>query len=389
MNYSRLLVVGSLFGAVLPVLAQVPNETPSRPQADPALPLPFRAPQEPRNHISVGLGISGGFTAEFFGVGRVAAPTLPPINTPGQVYGYTDGFVQPDSTYSATADPAVTDTTFFGYQDASQRSVDGNGDNILSYHVYGADFAQDIGSEKAAAGHSWELKYERDIGRVGKARWGLQGGFSFNGSDASRSETLTGDLRTVRDIYNFGSNAIPQGADGAGYGNGVFVRPAPTTENPTPVINLAPIAPVARDDSQVTPDAAIVNGTYELSAAFYHFRLGPSVVIPIGQRFGVIASAGVAATVASSRFSSRQELVDDEENTLSTSDESASESDVAVGAYAETQAIFRVNRGVSIYTGVNYVGTSSSFETRIDDEKYANIDVSSNVSVSAGFRFSF
>src|SRR5690606_30126271 len=110
-----------------------------------------------------------------FGVGKMAPPTLPDINQPGTLYSYSDGFVSPDSEWNPDAEVPVTDTSNFSYNYANQRAVDGNGDNVLHYHVYGSGTAQDIGGEDTGTGLTWELKYERDLGRIGRARWGLFG----------------------------------------------------------------------------------------------------------------------------------------------------------------------------------------------------------------------
>lgn len=376
--------------AVIPAVGQMADTPPQAPgPSEPMLPLPFRAPQEPRNHVSIGVGFTGGINATFHGVGRVPPPALPGIDEAGAKFIYRDGFVEPDDLYKPDADPAFTDTAYWAYDSLDQIGVVG-GDNVVFFHEYGSAILTDLdGTSKAGTSHTWELKFERELGRIGRARWGFLGGFSIGGSDVNRSETLTGDLLVVRDTYNFGSRPVPKDEDDTGpWQSPNNQRPSSTATDPNPELRFAPLTPSNRENI-IRADEAIVVGNYELSAAFYHFRVGPTVILPIGQKFGLTASAGVAATVASSRFTANETLLDDEANALVTFSGSNSERDIAVGAYAESQVFYRINRGLSIYTGLNYVGTSANFETRIDDEKYANLDMSSSFSMTAGFRFSF
>ncbi len=95
-----------------------------------------------------------------------------------------------------------------------------------------------------------------------------------------------------------------------------------------------------------TPTAAPITGNHNLDASLFDLRLGPSVNIPLGRRFSVQGSGGLALGVVDSHFTFT-------DSSLGVSG-SGTHTGVLPGGYAELGFAYRVSRTASIYTGAQF-----------------------------------
>src|SRR5688572_28004761 len=195
-----------------------------------------------KNRVSVSYRAGWNIKGTFSGIGGSARQNDPGPPVGGVNHEYDDGYVRVDSTNSGL------DLTWnWGFDSPSQI----NGDNLemRSSHVLEGKSSQDEFQ------HGFEVTFGRELGAIGKARWGAEGAFNYLyvGLKDRGSQSMT--LVTTVDTYAL-EGVDPFNPPGSQTPNrGTFTGPAP----------LIPDAPASRRE-EVTPGGAMASGERQLNA---------------------------------------------------------------------------------------------------------------------------
>ncbi|MCU0771649.1 MAG: hypothetical protein MUE94_07770 [Verrucomicrobia bacterium] len=178
-----------------------------------------------------------------------------------------------------------------------------------------------------------ELKYGRVLGKLGKNKpWGLEGSLSYLNLSIKDSSPMA-SVQRVTDRYDTGLPLLPQ-----------YVNPPyqGTFNGPGPLLDDLPTRSV---------ETAGLSGWNELSGSLLALRLGPFLEIPLSSRFVSQFGLGLSLLYADTEYSYEETATFSDGSTLTDSD-SASSSDVLVGAYVEGQVGYRLTENWSLFGGV-------------------------------------
>src|SRR5207248_429813 len=126
-------------------------------------------------------------------------------------------------------------TWYWGYVDASQ--VPGDGFLYLSRSSSAADLTSSSKSDDPQ--HGFEFTYNRDLGTLGRGKWGLEGALNFMSVGINNHQILHGTVTTQTDAFSTLGHTIP-GPDPA---QGGYFQPnaPPGPMNQAVVISDMPI----------------------------------------------------------------------------------------------------------------------------------------------------
>jgi hypothetical protein len=299
----RAIALGGVFSALrLSVLAQDDN-------------------QSDWNHFGVDFRMGFNIQAKFMNAGVVAAPAAPAAG-PAVNRGYSDGFVNVDSSGNAGSR-----TWNWGYQHASQVS----GDTLLMHATSVTSGAGDSRNDDPNLG--FEVNYVRDLGHESWGRWGIKAAFGYTDINLGVGDPLRANAQLITDTYQL-YGVTPPLAPYAGSFSG-----------PGTVIGSSPTR-------SIVPGAATITGNRSLDASLYDFRLGPAVSLDITRRLSVELGGGLAFGVVDGTFAFN-ETTTTASGAISSSG-SASRTGCLVGAYAEAGLAYRVCRAVSLFGGAQF-----------------------------------
>lgn len=291
--------------------------------------------------------------------------SAPPLSTPPT---YDDGYVRPDISGSADGK-----TWYWGYQEASQVA----GDSLNLHIATGSPFTgvtEDLSGDIQAG---FELVYGRALGFFNlsakrQAAWGVLGGFGSTDINIDGQTSLSGTASRREDHFSLGG-IVPPVAPYSG-----------TYTGPGPLIGLTPTGSSTQDVSLTTSQYA------RIDAMALAFKLGPFVELPLGRRFSVNISAGVAVadvlttfefsettTLAASDFGGpppvRQGRVDD--------------SEWLIGYFANATLSYSLNYTVTVFAGVQYESLGDT--TVAVGGKEATLKLGQVMEAQLGIRASF
>jgi hypothetical protein len=263
----------------------------------------------PKSTLSIGdrLFLRGPKTT-FSGQGAVPAIAYPADGTtPNIQRTYNDGYVEPDGRVilvtdgvgSGTTTPAASDgrTNTWGYDNNSQ--VLPNGD--IAFHSYSANVTDTTSHEENGTSTAGlELILDRDMGKIGKhLKWSLTAGLSLADIRSNISAVVPGTLYSLTDTYDlFGQ--IPPPA--------VYNSPATVASSSGTVADTSTLignVPVGRTSGY---SATTVTNRYFTNGAYYTFRVGPTVTLPMGKHWNFNVSAGPALIFAGAEMNVLEDL---------------------------------------------------------------------------------
>jgi hypothetical protein len=266
----------------------------------------------PKSTLSIGdrLFLRGPKTT-FSGQGFVPAIAYPGVDSSVQVPNiqrtYNDGYVDPDGRTvvvtdgvgSGTSAPAASDgrTNTWGYQNNDQ--ILNNGD--IAFHSYSAEITDTTSHEENGQSTAGiELILDRDMGKLGKhLKWSITAGMSLADIRSNIYASVPATLNTVTDTYDlFGQ--IPPPA--------VYNSPSTTQSGSGSAADqtiLIGNVPLGRTDSN---SETTVTNRYYTQGAYYTFRVGPTVTLPMGKHWNLNFSAGPALIFAGSEMSVLEDL---------------------------------------------------------------------------------
>lgn len=358
---------------------------------------------EPKSTVTFGFRYLSGAKTSFSGRGSIPSP-----EDPGQAAGanlsrvYHDGGVQPDArtvgrldssgnpiidpqTQSPVFDPIAPDgkTNTWNYTDASQLSLPG----FVRFNSYSAEVVDAATREKKGTSNAgMDIAMSRDMGKLFGSRiaWNLTAGMSINDLSNQMSDSVRATLTTMSDYYSlFGATPpdAPYSAPSSVTTNILDASGNPVTGDDgsiatvtTDTTILLGNEPVARATTTVTDDSSVTNH-WKLKGAYYTFRAGPTIWIPIGSRFKASLSAGAAVIYSGTNYTVTQTF----QPALGAEISDTNSSDaykVLPGYFADASVQFDLTERAGFYAGAvfqsagsytqNVETTTAHYSTKID-----------------------
>lgn len=280
---------------------------------------------------------------------------------------YDDGYVAKDSSGNAGGK-----TWNWGYDNASQ-IVGGN----FEFHSATSprDNTTDEFSDSPHPGV--ELGYARELGRlkVGRntaLRWGAAAWFGTSDVNLNFRNNVSGTVTRNLDRYAIGA-ILPPGAPYYG-----------SYDGPGPMIGGTPVS----SGTDTLPLTSHFDA--KIDGLVYGGRLGPYAELPLGKRFTLQGSAGLAIMATDFELSYTESFtINGGAATTPPPTRRASESsgEIMVGFYGNLAVAYQFSEALSFYVGGQYqhLGeTSASAGT-----KTATIDLGNTMEVIAGIKFEF
>ena len=369
---------------------------------------------EPKSTLVFGLRYVSGAKLSFgASQGRIASRNAPgELGATGLTRIYQDGAVQPDSRTIARVDgqgapvinpdtgfqyfdPIVPDgkTNTWNYIDLGQRQREG----FVAFRDYSAEIVDPTSrSEDSGATIGFDLTAHRDMGKLfgGKVAWNLTLGVSLNDISADVSSLVRARLDTLTDFYRFyppagGSLSDPPYSapssvtetvlDAAG--NAVLTIDGTTEVRVTDTTVLLDGQPAQRVNNATITEAHVQN-RWKLKGAYYTFRAGPTVWIPITTRLRASLSAGAALVYAGTSYTVTETLFPDVGAEI-TETETSDETKLLPGWYADASLQFDLTERAGFYAGAVYQSAgdytqvvenaTTSYSTKIDLSKQSGV----------------
>jgi hypothetical protein len=308
------------------------------------------SPESSANLNRFGLSFRMGFNVKtrFNDVGPVSKPAAR-TNLDGDKYNYDNGYVYPD-----LGTPNSGLTHYWGYDSSSQ--LPGNG-TILMHRTALEQTSSGGRGQDALPG--FELSYNRELGRNGHFRWGLEAALNYMNVSVSDNQPIAS--RTITDAYalTVPENQLPP----AGYEG--------RKNTPGVVINASP-------QSSTLSSAASGFQQSKFNADIFGFRFGPYVEMPLGRGFSAALSGGLALAEINSDFSY---------TVTGSPSGSGSHSDLLAGVYAGGTVSYAMTQSTSLVGGIQYQDLGRY--THTINRKEAAMDLSNSFFVTLGLSYSF
>lgn len=320
-------------------------------------------------------GLRGAATT-FGGTGYVeSVQTHGTFTDKGIARGYHDGTVGVDARRATIDDglghvttvPVTPDgkTDTWSYVTESQALANGN----IAMHTYTNAIADSGGrSRKADPGYGMEISFRRETGKaVGKFGFDILGGIGLNSINSGLTAKETSTTTTLTDLYSLNG----QDAPAAPYSAPSAVTAPLVDANGKPFLGSDGSAqsstrdttvPLAQDPSERTTttstDSTSVSNRYHLKGAYFTFRAGPSLSLPIGERFRATVSAGAALVYAGTTYTVLQDFTPPT-GELITSGVERSEANFLPGLYADANLEVTLTERAGAFLGVAYQNSGS------------------------------
>jgi hypothetical protein len=372
----------------------------------------------PKSTVHFGYRYLSGAKTSFAGQGRLPAPEDPgPATGANLTRVYHDGAVRPDarvvgrfdsagnpiidpSTNTQVFDPITPDgrTNTWNYSDLSQLSFPG----YVQFHSYSADILDATSrSNKSGSTAGMDITMSRDMGKLfrGKLPWTLTAGMSINDISANTSSPVRARINTVTDYYSLFGQTPPEPP---------YSSPSSTTVNVldasgNPLVNddgttqtvsvdtsvLIGNEPAGRTNTSVENETSVTN-RWKLKGAYYTFRVGPTVWIPITTRLKASISVGAALVYSGSDYTVTQTF-EPEIGTEISETNSTNAYKLLPGYYADATLQFDLTERTGFYAGAVYQ-SAGSYTQNIDaaNAHYSTkIDLANQNGVRAGMSIRF
>lgn len=358
---------------------------------------------EPKSTARFGFRYITGAKTSFTGRGSLPSPENPGAATGANLArAYHDGSVLPDArvaarldnggnpiidpqTNSPVFDPVAPDgrTNTWNYSDASQLSLAG----YAAFHSYSAEITDTaVRTKDGAASAGFDLSMSRDMGKLwgGRIAWNLTAGMSINDIAANTDDRVLARLTTVTDFFSLFGQTPPDAP---------YSSPSSATINVVdaggnPVLNDDGSARTVTTDTSVlignepagrtttlSTDSTSVGNSWKVKGAYYTFRVGPTVWVPITTRLRASVSVGAALVYAGSSYTVTQTFDTPLGADISDTNTSAAYK-LLPGYYADATIQFDLTERAGLYAGAvmqsagsytqNVDSATSHYSTKID-----------------------
>lgn len=372
---------------------------------------------EPKSTVTFGLRQLSGAKTSFSGRGKILSPEDPGPATGSNINRqYHDGQVLPDtrvqprldSSGNPVIDPAngaqIFDpiapdgrTNSWAFSDDRQLA---EREGFVAMHSYSAEIVDtQVRSQDSKNSYGMEIAMSRDMGRIFNTRmtWVVTAGMSLNDLSSSMSDKVQANLSTVVDYYSLFGQTPPSGP---------YTAPSSTTvpivdAAGNPVVDANGVAQTVTSDTTILignepagrvtttiTDSVSVTNRWKLSGAYYTFRAGPTVWIPLFSRFKVSLSAGAALVFAGTTYSVTQSFIP-EIGAEITNTSSSEDYKLLPGYYVDASLQFDLTDRTGFYAGAVFQSAGSytqnletetaGYSTKIDLGKQSGLRAGMNV----------
>jgi hypothetical protein len=373
---------------------------------------------EPKSTVTFGFRYISGAKTNFSGQGRIPSPEDPGAATgANQLRVYHDGSVQPDArtvgrldssgnpiidpqTNAPVFDPITPDgkTNTWNYTDASQLSLPG----FVRFNSYSAEVIDTAAREKKGASNAgMDIAMSRDMGKLFGSRvaWNLTAGMSINDIATDVNDRVRASLTTVSDFYSLFGHTPPD----APYSAPSSVTTTVLDASGNPLVNedgsvgtitsdttvLLGNEPAGRRTTTITDDSSVSN-RWKLKGAYYTFRAGPTLWIPITTRLKASISAGAALVYSGTNYTVTQTFAPALGAEISDT-ASTDAYKLLPGYFADATVQFDLTDRAGFYAGAVFQ-SAGSYTQNIDttNSHYSTkIDLASQSGVRAGMSIRF
>ncbi|MEY2879668.1 MAG: hypothetical protein RLZZ15_2048 [Verrucomicrobiota bacterium] len=373
----------------------------------------------PRSTLRLGFRAITGAKVGFFGTGKLTSSLV----SPGPVTGgnltrvYHDGAVNADSRtvtrVDADGNPIINPTTGAAFTDPIApdgrtnswnyiSSLQGGVDGAVAFHTYAADIIDPtVRSAPTARNFGMELTVDRDMGKIGRTRasWSLVAGMSINDLAGKADAGVLARLTTLTDLYSLNGRVLP----GAPFSSPSTSSVPVTDSNGNAVTNddgsaqtasvdvtlLLPNQPDSRG-TKTANDASSVHSLWKLRGAYYTFRAGPTLLVPISARFRATVSAGAALVYSGSTYTVTQTYTPETGAQLADTSFSTV-SKLLPGYFADATLQFDITERTGLYAGAILQGAGSYTQGVNSDAAHYNtrVDFTGQRGLRAGMTYRF
>ena len=348
----------------------------------------------PKSTLSIGerLFLRGPKTT-FNGQGSVPAIAYPGTDstTPNIQRTYNDGYVDPDGRLILVTDGVGSGTTTteasdgrtntWGYQNNNQLLPNGD----IAFHSYSAEITDTTSHEENGQSTAGiELIIDRDMGKLGKRlKWSLTAGLSLADIRSNVYANVPATLTSVTDTYDLFGQVPPP----AVYNSPSTISSASgSVADQTILIGNVPLGRTTAE-SETT-----VMNRYYTQGAYYTFRVGPTVTLPMGKHWNLSFSAGPALIFAGAEMSVLEDLV------VATGEPDLQylyqkeNNKMVPGYYADVDLQYQLTDTSGFYVGGVYQGAGSfsqAVSTGAGTEYDSKIDFGSQEGIKTGMTVRF
>ena len=307
------------------------------------------------NRLSFSARVGFNIAATF----KAAAPA-PRVAPDGSAYNYDDGYVHTDVSGNFGGQ-----TWNWGY-DNSASQISGNTILMSRTTPAGSYSPKSLEDNPYLGG---EITYNRLLGVKDKWHYGIEAAANYLNISLHGSQTFSGDATRVTDAYSFTPGTTPPTAtpgnpyQGSFNGPGFVIGDSPVNS----VTTLVPGIPIA--DQQ------------QYDGNLWGFRLGPYLEVPLGERWDLSFSGGLALGLLSSSASWSQ--------TAGATSISGSGSDFAAlwGFYVGANVSYQFSERWSAIGGVQFQSLGTHSHTYGGRE--VEVDLSHSFFVTLGVSYTF
>jgi hypothetical protein len=303
---------------------------------------------------------------------------------------YHDGAVGPDQ--RTTVDPAgntvpITPdglTNNWNFKSSDQLTDDG----LIRMNAYRATVTDSsVHENDPGSALGVELALEREIGSLfgTRLKWGVIAGFSVNQFMSAAKAQVAATIEKTTDYYSLEGQAAPeppyQGPDViAGVDTTVLLRA-------DPLIRV----------SETTDSTTAVEQSWKLRGAYLTFRAGPTLLMPISEKFSASFSAGAVLVYAGSSYEVAQTFRPETGDEIGLDPTqpllSGSTAKLLPGFYVDANLQYALTDTAGFYFGGVYQSSGDydqEVETADGLSKYAaRVDLSKLQGIRAGMTFKF
>ncbi len=357
---------------------------------------------EPKSIMTLGMRRISGAKTSFSGQGKIVAPEtlLDPATVATTSRAYHDGFVglNARTTSVDNGDGAVVTqplpsdgkTNTWNIVDSSQINSDG----FAAFHVYSAQVTDtDVHSKKGAAAFGMELAVAYDMGKIGKTKlgWTLFGGMSINDINNSTSANVRANVTTVTDYYDLFGQTVPSGSYTAPSTSTVTLTNADGTTTDTTIDSTILLGdhPLGRTTATAS-SATSVRNRWKVRGAYYTFRAGASVIMPLWKNFKVSLSAGPAFIYSGTTYSVVETFSPDTGTQITDSGDDIITRGLP-GYFVDANLLYDITDRAGLYLGGSFQSAGSYNQTiNTDNASYSTkIDLTKQTGMSAGMTYRF
>jgi hypothetical protein len=343
------------------------------------------------NYVHFGNRILGGPKVAFGQLGNVTSTRVTGDDTGAGLRYYEDGTVNADARVDRNGvliDDGYTNSWTFNNQ--SQVTSSGG----IAFNAYSATTSGATARAKKGYGAGWEMVMGKSLGRIGgKATLTLVGGMSFTSINAKANGMIPAALHILTDTYSLAGQVAPT----APYTAPSSLEIPLMDVNGNPVLGSTGVEQVQTIDNTVllssqpsrsyAAGTASVMGHWQIKGAYYTFRVGPSVRLPLSERLKINFGLGAAVLYLGTRYIAEEELILDELTNPAVTLEEKTRQILLPAAYADLDAEYWLTDRTGFYLGAS-VQKSGSYDQTVGG-RTARIQLGTSAGFQTGMSLRF